>query len=144
MSALQSHNAALETQLRSQLDIAQGLAELSDVITMVRGRAQSPTRRILVDQTDLRKPPVISDKEEDITCATRRLRSTCRVCFGTCVELCRFQWSRKMLSQQERLRSGVSELDAETSAEIDGQFFTILGDLTDGESFDVVTSAGGG
>ena len=38
---------------------------------------------------------------------------------------------------------GVPELDAETSAEIDGQLFTVLSALTDGESFDVVTSAGG-
>ena len=38
---------------------------------------------------------------------------------------------------------GVPELDAETSAEIDGQLFIVLSALTDGESFDVVTSAGG-
>ena len=36
---------------------------------------------------------------------------------------------------------GVPELDAETSAEIDGQLFIVLSALTDGESFDVVTSA---
>ena len=38
---------------------------------------------------------------------------------------------------------GVPELDAETSAEIDGQLFIVLSAVTDGESFDVVTSAGG-
>ena len=38
---------------------------------------------------------------------------------------------------------GVPELEAEMSAEIDGQLFTVLSALTDGESFDVVMSAGG-
>ena len=38
---------------------------------------------------------------------------------------------------------GVLELDDDTSAEIDGQLFTVRSALTDGESFDAVTSAGG-
>ena len=40
------------------------------------------------------------------------------------------------------LALGVPELDDETSAEIDGQLFMVLSALADGESFDVVTSAG--
>ena len=35
------------------------------------------------------------------------------------------------------------ELDAETSTEIDRQLFLVLSAVTDGESFDVVTSVGG-
>ena len=38
---------------------------------------------------------------------------------------------------------GVPELEAETSTEIDEQLFTVLSALTDGESFDIVMSAGG-
>ena len=38
---------------------------------------------------------------------------------------------------------GVLELGVETSAEIDGQLFVVLSALTDGESFDVIMSAGG-
>ena len=38
---------------------------------------------------------------------------------------------------------GVPELEAETSTEIDGRLFVVLSALTDGESFDVVMSAGG-
>ena len=38
---------------------------------------------------------------------------------------------------------GVPELGVETSAEIDGQLCVVLSALTDGESFDVVMSAGG-
>ena len=44
VSAPQNHNAALGTQLRSQLGIAQGLAELPGAITMVRDRAQKMER----------------------------------------------------------------------------------------------------
>ena len=47
VSPLQNQNAALQTQLRCQLNIAQALQEL------------------LVDQKDLGKPPVFSSKEED-------------------------------------------------------------------------------
>ena len=38
---------------------------------------------------------------------------------------------------------GVPELEAEMLTEIDGQLFTVLSALTDGESFDVVMTAGG-
>ena len=38
---------------------------------------------------------------------------------------------------------GVLELGVETSAEIDGQLFVVLSALTEGESFDIVMSAGG-
>ena len=37
----------------------------------------------------------------------------------------------------------VPELEAELSTEIDGQLFVVLSALTEGESFDIVTSAGG-
>ena len=38
---------------------------------------------------------------------------------------------------------GVPELGVETSAELEGHLFIVLSALTDGESFDVVMSAGG-
>ena len=38
---------------------------------------------------------------------------------------------------------GVPELEAEMFSEIDGQLFIVVSALTDGESFDVVMSAGG-
>ena len=43
----------------------------------------------------------------------------------------------------ETVAIGVPELGVETSAEIDAQLFVVLSALTDGESFDVVMSAGG-
>ena len=58
----QQVNAA---QLLSQQNIAQGLAELPGAITTVLNRAQAPTRRMLVDQQCLGKPPVFSGRTED-------------------------------------------------------------------------------
>ena len=49
VNALMSQNAALEAQLVSQQNIAQGLAELPGAITTVLSRSQAPTRRMLVD-----------------------------------------------------------------------------------------------
>ena len=89
----------IETQLRSQLNSAQGLAELLGAITTVLSGAQAPTRRMLIDQKGLGKPPVFSG-----TCGPRKLRSTCPVSFRTYAGLRRVQWSRKMWSQQQRLR----------------------------------------
>ena len=55
VNALTAQNAALESQLRGQQNIAQGLAELHRAITTVLNRAQAPTRRMLVDQKRLGK-----------------------------------------------------------------------------------------
>ena len=60
VSSLQNQNAALKTQLRSQLNTAQGSAELLGAVATVLNRAQAPKRRMLVDQEGLGKPPVFS------------------------------------------------------------------------------------
>ena len=41
-------------------------------------------------------------------------------------------------------RLGVPEIEAEMSTEIDRQLFQVLSDVTDGKSFDIVMSTGGG
>ena len=53
VNALMAQNATLEAQLLGQQNIAQGLAELPGAITTVLNRAQSPTRRMLVDPKGL-------------------------------------------------------------------------------------------
>ena len=58
VNVLMSLNAALEAQLVSQQNIAQGLAELPGAITTVLSRSQAPMRRMLVDPKGLGKPPV--------------------------------------------------------------------------------------
>ena len=58
VNALVSQNAALEAQLVSQQNIAQGLAELPGAITTVLSRSRAPMGRMLVDPKGLGKPPV--------------------------------------------------------------------------------------
>ena len=84
VSALMSQNAALEAQLISQQNIAQGLAELLGAITTVLSRSQAPTRRMLVDPKGLGKPPLFSGKEEHFHVWTKKIENE-RV----------LQWSRK-------------------------------------------------
>ena len=63
VNALMSQNAALEAQLVSQQNIAQGLAELPGAITnRAECRSQAPTRRMLVDPRGMGKPPVFSGR----------------------------------------------------------------------------------
>ena len=64
MNALQSQSAAPETQLRSQLNVAQRLAELLGAITTVLNRAQAP--RMLADQKGFGKPPVVSSADSHV------------------------------------------------------------------------------
>ena len=63
VNALTAQNAALEAELRGQQIIAQGLAELPGAITTVLSRSQAPTRRMLVDQQGLGRPPVFLGRE---------------------------------------------------------------------------------
>ena len=58
MNALMGQNAALEAQLISQQNIAQGLAGLPGAITTVLSRSQAPMRRMLVDPKGFGKPPM--------------------------------------------------------------------------------------
>ena len=53
VNAVMSQNDALEAQLISQQNTAQGLAELPGAITTVLSRSQAPTRRMLVDPKGL-------------------------------------------------------------------------------------------
>ena len=109
VNALMSQNAALDAQLVSQQNIAQGLAELLGAITTVLSRSQAPLRRMLVDP---KGPGAFEAESQDVVTAAT-------------------------------VAIGVPELGVETSAEIDGQLFVVLSALTEGESFDIVMSAGG-
>ena len=144
VNALMSQNAALEAQLISQQKIAQGLAELPGAITTVLSRSQSTNEKECLSTRKAKESRQCSQAEKNIfTCGPRRSRTTCLSCSRTCVELWRLQLRRKTWSQQQQLRLSVPELGVETSAEIDGQLFVVLSALTEGESFDIVMSAGG-
>ena len=143
VSDLTNQNAALEAQLRRQQNTAQGLAELPGAITTVLNRAQAPTRRMLLDWKGLGKPPVFSGREEDFDAWVKKVENY----VSGVIPNVRGALSSAMESQDTVTATAVAlcvpDLEAETSTEIDGQLFIVLSALTDGESFDVVMSAGG-
>ena len=75
VNALMSQNAALEAQLVSQQNIAQGLAELPGAITTVLICSQSPIRRMLVDPKGLGNLPVFSGREEHFYVWTKKVEN---------------------------------------------------------------------
>ena len=141
--ALTAQNAALEAQLRGQQNIAQGLAELPGAITTVLSRPQAPTRRMLVDQKGLGKPPVFSGREEDFHVWAKKVENYMSGVFPNVRGALTFAVESQDAVTATSVALGVPELEAELSTETDGPLFIVLSALTDGESFDVVMSAGG-
>ena len=138
-----AQNARLEAQLRGQQNIAQGLAELLGAITTVLNRVQAPTRRMLVDQKCLGKPPVFSGREEDFYVWAKKVDIYVSGVFQHVSGTLTFAVESQGAVTATSVALGVPELEAGLSTEIDGQLFKVLSALTDGESFDVVMSAGG-
>ena len=136
-------NAALEAQLISRQNVAQGLAELPGPITTVLSRSQVPTRRMLVDPKGSGKPPVFSGREEHFYVGTKKVENNVSGVFPNVRGSLAFAAESQDVVTAATVAIGVLELGVETSAEIDGQLFVVLSALTEGESFDVVMSAGG-
>ena len=143
VNALMSQNAALEAQLLGQQNIAQGLAELPGAVTIVLNRSQAPTRRMLVDPKGLGKPPVFSGREEESCVWAKKVENYVSGVFPNVRGALAFAAESQDAVTAATVAIGVPELGVETSAEIDGQLFVVLSALTDGESCDVVMSAGG-
>ena len=143
MNALMSQNAALDAQLISQQNIAQGLAELPGAITTVLNRSQAPTRRMLVNPKGLGKPTTFSGREEKIDVWTKKIENYVSGVFPNVRGALAFAAESQDVVKAATVAMGVPELEVETSAEIDGQLFVVLSALTEGESFDIVMSAGG-
>ena len=127
-----------ERPLRGQQNIAQGLAEVLGAITTVLNRAQAPTRRMLVDQKGLEKPPVFSKKTY---VWTKKVEINVSGVFPNVRGVLSFAGESQDAVTATSVALGVLEFEAELSTEIDGQLFIVLSPLTDGESFDVVMSA---
>ena len=142
VKALMSQNAALEAQLVSQQNIAQGLAELLGAITTVLSHAQAPTGSMLVDRKGLGKPPVFSGREEHFYEWTKKVENYVPGVFPNVRGALTFAAESQDVVTAATVAIGVPELGVETSAEMDGQLFVVLSAFTDGESFDVVMSAG--
>ena len=143
VNALMSQNAALEAQLVGQQNTAQGLAELLGAITTVPSRSQAPMRRMLVDPEGLGKPPVFSGREEHFYVWTKNVENYVSGVFPNVRGALTFAAESQDVVTAATVAIGVPELGVETSAEIDGQLFVVLSALTEGESFDIVMSAGG-
>ena len=126
VNALTAQNAALEAQSRGQQNIAQGLAELAGAITTVLNRAQAPTRRMLVDQKGLGKPPVFSGREEDFFVWPKRVENYVSGVFPNARGALSFAVESQDAVTATAVALGVPELEAEMSTEIDGQLFKVL------------------
>ena len=137
VNALMGQNATLEAQLLGQQSIAQGPAELPGAITTVLNRAQAPTRRMLVDQKSLGKPPVFSGREEDFCVWAKKVENYVSGVFPNVRGALAFAAKAQDAVTAATIAIGVPELGVEMSAERDGRLFVVLSVLTDGESFDV-------
>ena len=125
-SALMSQNAALEAQLVSQQNIAQGLAELLGAITTVLSRSQAPMRRMLVDPKGSGKPPVFSGREEHFYVWAKKVENYVTGVFPNVRGALTFAAESQDVVTAATVAIGVPELGVETSAEIDGQLFVVL------------------
>ena len=110
---------------------------------MVLNRAHAPTRKMLVDQKGLGKPPVFSGREEDFYVWAKKVENYVSGVFPNVRGALSFAVESQDAVTATAVALGVLELEAEMSIEIDGQLFMVLSALPDGESFDVVMSAGG-
>ena len=122
---------------------AQGLGDLPGAITTVLSRSQAPMRRMLVDPKGLGKPPVFSGREEHFNVWAKKVENYVSGVFPNVRGALSFAVESQDAVTATSVALGVPELEAEMSTEIDGQIFIVLSALTDGESFDVVMSAGG-
>ena len=124
MRALQQRqNAALEAQLISQQNIAQGLAELLGAITTVLSRSQAPTRWVLVDPNGLGKPPMFSGREEKFYVWTKKIENYVSGVFPNVRGALAFAAESQDVVTAATVAVGLPEFEAEMSAEIDVQLF---------------------
>ena len=109
----------------------------------VLNRSQAPMRRMLVDPKGLGKPPVFSGREKRFYVWTKKVENYVSGVFPHVRGALTFAAESQDVVTAATVASGVPELRVETSVEIDGQLFVVLSALTEGESFDIVMSAGG-
>ena len=98
---------------------------------------------MLVDPLGSGKPPVFSGREEDFYVWTKKVENYVSGVFPNVRGALAFAAESQDVVTAATVAVGVPELGVETSAELEGHLFVVLSALTDGESFDVVMSAGG-
>ena len=98
---------------------------------------------MLVDPKGLGKPPIFSGREEDFHVWTKKIENYVSGVFPNVRGALAFAAESQDVVTAATIAIGVPEPGVETSAEIDVQLFVVLSALTEGESFDIVMSAGG-
>ena len=98
---------------------------------------------MLVDPKGFGKPPVFSGREEHFYVWTKKVENYVSGVFPNLRGALTFAAESQDVVTAATVAIGVPELGVETSAEMDGQLFVALSALTEGESFDIVISAGG-
>ena len=98
---------------------------------------------MLVDPKGSGKPPVFSGREEHFYVWTKKVENYVSGVFANVRGAFTFAAESQEVVTAATVAIGVRELGVETSAEIDGQLFVVLSALTEGETFDIVMSAGG-
>ena len=98
---------------------------------------------MLVDPKGLGKPPVFSGREEHFYVWTKKVEKYVSGVFPNVRGALAFAAESQDVVTAATVATGVPELGVETSVEIDGLLFVVLSALTEGESFDIVMSAGG-
>ena len=106
-------------------------------------RAQAPTRRMLFDTKGLGKPPVFSGKEEDFYVWAKKVENYASGVVPNVRGGLTIAVESQDVVAATSVALGVPELEAEVSTEVDRQLFIVPSAHTDGESFDIVMSAGG-
>ena len=98
---------------------------------------------MLIDPKGLGKPLVFLGREEDFYVWAKKVENYVSGVFPNVRGALAFAAESQDVVTETAVAIGVPELGVETSAEIDGQLFVVLSAVTDGESFDIVMSAGG-
>ena len=98
---------------------------------------------MLVDPKGLGQPPVFSGREEQFYVWTKKVENYVSGVFPNVRGALTFAAESQDVVTAATVAIGVPELGVETSAEIEGQLFVVLSALTEGESFNIVMSAGG-
>ena len=98
---------------------------------------------MLVDPKGLGKAPLFSGREEHLYAWTKKVENNVSGVLPNVRGALTFAAESQDVVTAATVAIGVPELGVETSAEIDGQLFVVLSALTEGESFDIVMSAGG-
>ena len=147
VEALHAQNATLHAELVRQPAVQPTIQQIAEslptAIATALGRTR-PERRTLIDVKGLGKPPVFWGKEEDFYVWAKKVENYVAGVYPNVRASMHLAVETETEIRVETLVEHDMDLSADEAAEIDAQLFVVLSSLTDGETFDIVASAGGG